>query len=220
VGCFVAIQSFCLYTAVASIPVALALLVFQTFPMLFMLLSWAAGKEKLRPSAPLAMAVALVGLALALDVRIEGFSQRWKEIGVGVLWSLGAAVSMTLVFYLNTHWLKGLDGRVRTLVMMTVAATLVLAGGAAAGKLALPADGIGWLGLVLLTALYGTAATWMFIVLPRLSGGSSSTVALNFEPIAVLGIAWLTLGQKVGPLQILGALIVVGAIAWLGLSKR
>ncbi len=219
VGVFVAIQSFCLYSAVARIPVALALLVFQTFPMLFMLLSWAAGKETPHASALLAMPLALAGLALALDVKIDGFAGRWEEIGAGVLWALGAAVSFTLVFFFNAHWLKALDGRTRTFFMMTVTAALVLSGGAAAGAIAWPADGAGWLALALLTVLYGSAITSLFVILPRLSG-AESTVALNFEPIAVLGIAWLALGQAVSPLQILGAFIVVGVIAWLGAAKR
>lgn len=219
VGVFVAIQSFCLYSAVARIPVALALLVFQTFPMLFMLLSWAAGKETPHASALLAMPLALAGLALALDVKIDGFAGRWEEIGAGVLWALGAAVSFTLVFFFNAHWLKALDGRTRTFFMMTVTAALVFSGGAAAGAIAWPADGAGWLALALLTVLYGSAITSLFVILPRL-GGAASTVALNFEPIAVLGIAWLALGQAVSPLQILGAFIVVGVIAWLGAAKR
>lgn len=218
VGVLVSVQSFCLYSAVARIPVALALLVFNVYPMLFMLTSWAAGKEKLHASTLLAMPIALAGLALALDVRIEGWTERWQELGAGVAWGLGAAVSFTLVLYLNAHWLKGLDGRVRTLLMMGVTALLVLAGGAATGALALPRDGAGWAGLVLLTALYGTAITSLFVVLPKI-GGASSTVALNFEPIAVLVIAWIALGQAVSPLQVVGALVVVGAIAWLGARR-
>ena len=76
-------------------------------------------------------------------------------------------------------------------------------------------------GLAALTLLYGTAITSLFIVLPRLgAGGTSSTVALNFEPIAVLAIAWVALGQAIAPLQVLGAFIVVGAIAWLSATKR
>jgi drug/metabolite transporter (DMT)-like permease len=220
VGGIVAVQSFCLYSAVARIPVALALLVFNLYPMLFMLLSAAAGKEKLRPNALAAMVLSLAGLALALNIRVEGFAGRWDEIGVGVLWALAAALSMMMVLYLNAHWLKALDGRLRTLIMMAVTATLVLAGGAAAGALALPIDPTGWTGLAALTLLYGTAITSLFIVLPRLGGGAASTVALNFEPIAVLAIAWLALGQSVTALQLLGAFVVVGAIAWLGAARR
>jgi len=55
---------------------------------------------------------------------------------------------------------------------------------------------------------------------PESSATASSTVALNFEPIAVLAIAWLVLGQAVSVLQVLGAFLVVGSIAWLGVSKR
>jgi len=222
IGVLVAIQSFCLYTAVSKIPVALALLVFQSFPLLYVLLSWSTGKEKPYAAAFFAIPVALVGLALALDVygKAGDFAGRWAEIGAGVGWALGAAVAFATVVFLNAHWLGKLDGRVRTFYMMSVTATLTLAGGAATGGLALPADGAGWAALVMLTLLYGTAITSLFTVLPRLGGGAASTIALNFEPIAALGMAWLVLGQSVAPLQLAGAFLVVGAIAWLTLAKR
>jgi drug/metabolite transporter (DMT)-like permease len=220
VGVLVAIQSYCLYSSVARIPVALALLVFNVYPFLFMLIAAATGKEKLRPRALVAMPVALGGLALVLDVRLEGWDDRWRELGEGVAWGLGAGVSFALVLFCNAHWLKAMDGRVRTLAMMVVTAAILLVLGAASGTMALPRDGTGWLGLALLTLLYGIAITSLFTVLPRVGGGAASTVALNFEPIAVLGIAWVVLGQSFRPLQVLGALVVVGAIAWLSLGKR
>ena len=221
VGCLVAVQSFCLYTAVSKIPVALALLVFQSFPLLYVLLSWVAGKERPPKVAFAAIPVALVGLALALDVygKAGDFSGRWAEIGSGATWAFGAAISFAIVVYLNAHWLAKLDGRVRTLYMMGVTAVLTLAGGAATHSLVMPADGAGWGALLMLTLLYGTAITSLFTVLPRLKG-ASSTIALNFEPIAALAIAWIVLGQAVAPLQILGAFIVVGAIAWLSTARR
>lgn len=221
VGVLVTIQSFCLYTAVTKIPVALALLVFQSFPMLYVFLSWAAGKDKPRSAVLLAIPVALIGLALALDVygKAGDMAGRWSEIGEGVGWAFGAAVCFALVVFLNAHWLGKLDGRVRTFYMMAVTAVLTLAGGAAANALALPVDGPGWIALAMLTLLYGTAITSLFVVLPRLGGGASSTIALNFEPIAALAIAWIVLGQAVTGVQLLGAFIVVGAIAWIGRAR-
>jgi drug/metabolite transporter (DMT)-like permease len=216
-GVLVAVQSYCLYSAVALIPAALALLVFQTCPMLFVLLSWAMGKEKPRPSAFAAMLLALAGLALALDIGIEQFSARWAELGAGATWAFGGAVSFAFVYYMNWHALKPLDGRLRTFVMTCVTALLVVAGGGAAGALALPDDGAGWLGLLFLTIFYCIAMSSLFYVLPHLS--AASTAALNFEPIALLGLAWLYLGQAVAPLQIVGAFLTVGAIAWLGVKK-
>jgi len=217
-GILVAIQSYCLYSAVALIPAALALLVFQTCPMLYVLLSWAMGKEAPRPQTFAAMLLALAGLALALDIDPQRLSARWAELGAGVSWAFAGAVSFAFVYYMNSHSLKSLDGRLRTFVMTAVTAVLVLAGGGAAQALSLPRDQAGWLGLAFLTIFYCIAMSSLFFVLPRLS--AASTAALNFEPIALLALAWMFLGQAVTPLQIAGAFVTVGAIVWLGVSKR
>jgi drug/metabolite transporter (DMT)-like permease len=36
----------------------------------------------------------------------------------------------------------------------------------------------------------------------------------------LLALAWIVLGQAVTPLQIAGAFLTVGAIAWLGMAKK
>jgi len=166
IGLLVALQSFCLYSAVAIIPVALALLAFNTFPMLYVLLSWAAGGEHPGRRAFVAMPMALAGLVLALDIlgTLEAMAGRWAEIGVGVAWALGSAASFASVLFLTTRHLKDVDGRVRTLLTMGTTAVVVGLGGAAAGTLALPADAAGWIGLALLTVLYGSAITAIFTV--------------------------------------------------------
>jgi len=221
VGVLIAVQSYCIYSAVARIPVALALLAFNTFPMMFTLISWAAGSERPARRALIAMPVALAGLALALDVsgRSGDIAGRWLEIGAGVGFALGAAVSFAAALFLTSRWLKEVDGRLRTLLTMSTVAVLLLAAGAVAGNLALPANPGGWLGLGLLMLFYGTAFTALFVLLPRLDALNNSA-ALNFEPIAVLFLAWPILGQSVAPLQILGALIVVGAVVALGTAKH
>ena len=213
IGVLVALQSFCLYSAVARIPVALALLAFNTFPMLLALMSWGSGAGRPTLRTLLAMPVALAGLALALDVfgRSGDFAGRWAEIGAGVGWALGAALSFALVLLLTGRWLKDMDGRLRTLLTMAVTAAVVGLAGAAMDAFSLPRNPQGWLGLALLTVFYGTAITALFVVLPRL-GAANYAVVLNIEPIAVLFLAWGILGQSVTALQLLGALIVIGAI--------
>lgn len=221
VGVLIAVQSYCIYSAVARIPVALALLAFNTFPMMFTLISWATGSERPARRALIAMPVALCGLALALDVsgRSGDIAGRWAEIGAGVGFALGAAVSFAAALYLTSRWLKEVDGRLRTLLTMSTVAVLLLVAGAFAGNLALPANPGAWLGLGLLMLFYGTAFTALFVLLPRLDALNNSA-ALNFEPIAVLFLAWPILGQSVAPLQIVGALVVVGAVVALGTAKH
>jgi drug/metabolite transporter (DMT)-like permease len=163
------------------------------------------------------MLLALAGLALALGLRTDQLAARWGEIGAGVLWAFASGASMTVVYYLNANALKPLDGRLRTCVMTAVAAVIVTAGGAAADALALPRDAAGWAGLASLTVFYCMAMTGLFLVLPRVP--STTTAALNLEPIVLLLLAWLFLGHTVTPLQIAGAFLTVGAIAWLGARK-
>jgi drug/metabolite transporter (DMT)-like permease len=221
IGLLVAVQSFCLYSAVAIIPVALALLAFNTFPMLFMLLSWAAGGDHPGRRAFVAMPLALFGLVLALDIlgTLEAMAGRWAQIGAGVSWALGAAASFACVLFLTTRHLKEVDGRMRTLLTMGATAVAVGGAGAAAGTLALPADAAGWMGLGLLTVLYGSAITAVFSVMPRI-GAASNTAALNFEPIAALILGWLVLGQAMAPRQVVGALIVIGAVIMIASRKH
>jgi drug/metabolite transporter (DMT)-like permease len=221
VGAILAVQSYCLYSAVARIPAALALLAFNTYPLIYALMSAASGMGKLSRGALVAMPVALFGLALALDVvgGADKVASRWGEIGAGASFSIAASLCFATVLFVSARWLHGVDGRVRSGVINAVVAALVLAVGAPAGLLALPADAPGWTGLALLTALYGTAITALFVLQPRL-GAATDIAALNFEPIAVLILGWAILGQSLEPRQIAGALVVIGAIVALGMAKR
>ena len=225
IGSLLAVQSYCIYSAVARIPVALALLAFNTHPLALALLSWATGGERPARRTLVAMPVALAGLALALDVwgksgaQLSAFAGRWTEIGAGVLWATGASLSFAAAMLLTAHKLGGMDGRLRSLLTMSVVAAVAIAGGAVAGDFALPADRTGWTALALLTVFYGTAITSLFVLLPKL-GAVNNMAVMNFEPIAVLGMAWLLLDQAVAPLQVLGAFVVVGAIVWMGAARR
>jgi drug/metabolite transporter (DMT)-like permease len=221
IGVVVAVQSYCIYAAVARLPVALALLTFNTYPLLFALMAWAAGMERPSRSAFAAMLAALFGLALALDIARSGgeLAVRWEEIGTGVAFATGSSLSFALVLFLNARWLHGVDGRVRSFLTMSSCGAVALAGAAATGTFVLPADATGWLGLSLLTLFYGSAITALFVFQPRMRSASDVAV-LNFEPVALLFLGWVILGQNLGPLQIAGAIIVIGSVVALGMAKR
>ena len=79
VGILIAAQSYCLYASVARLPVALALLTFNTFPIVIALLSWLSGGERPSRRTLFVMPVILTGLVLALDA--VGWIARGPEIG-------------------------------------------------------------------------------------------------------------------------------------------
>ena len=223
IGVLIAIQSLCLYSAVARLPVALALLVFNSFPLMTAL--WARVLYRHRPERALliAMPVILLGLVLALDVLGAasglGAAGQWREIGAGVAFALGASTTFGLALVLTQHEAGGLDGRLRTFATMAMVG--LLAGSAVAwrGGLALPVAPAGWWGLALLTLLYGTGITILFTVLPRLGVVGNSAV-MNVEPVFALVLAWLILDQHIAPVQVVGALVVVGAVIWLGTRRK
>ena len=223
IGVLIAIQSLCLYSAVARLPVALALLVFNSFPLMTAL--WARLLYRHRPERALliAMPVILLGLVLALDVLGAasglGAAGQWREIGAGVAFALGASTTFGLALVLTQHEAGGLDGRLRTFATMAMVALLAGAAVVWRGGLALPVAPAGWWGLALLTLLYGTGITILFTVLPRLGVVGNSAV-MNVEPVFALVLAWLILDQHIAPVQVVGALVVVGAVIWLGTRRK
>ncbi len=222
VGLLIAVQSVCLYSAVARLPVALALLAFNTYPLTTAL--WARLLYGHRPERAVlaAMPAMMVGLALALDVMGAasglGAARHWGEIGAGVAFALTASATFGLALVLTQHGTVGVDGRLRTFTSMATVG--VLAGGLALtqGGFQWPQAMPGWWGLAMLTFLYGTAFTIMFTVLPRLGVVGNSAI-MNVEPICALVLAWVLLGQAIAPMQLAGAAVVVATVMWLGLRK-
>ena len=223
IGLLIGVQSLCLYSAVARLPVALALLAFNTYPIWTALWAWALYRQRPERALVIAMPVILVGLALALDVFGAasglGASGQWSRIGAGVGFALAAAGTFGLALVITQHEAADVDGRVRTATTMVLAALVALGMVGAQGGFHLPQAAAGWGGLAALTFLYGTAFTIMFTVLPKLGVVGNSAI-MNVEPVFALVLAWLILGQVIAPVQVAGALVVVGAVMGMGLRKR
>ena len=223
IGLLITVQSVCLYSAVARLPVALALLAFNTYPLTTAL--WARILYGHRPERAvlLAMPVLLVGLALALDVFGAasglGAVQHWQHIGEGVAYALTASATFGLALVLTQHETVGVDGRLRTFSTMTVVGILALLTALSQEGLHLPTAPAGWWGLGALTLLYGTAFTLMFTVLPKMGVVGNSAI-MNVEPVFALVLAWAILGQSIAGMQLVGAGVVVATVMWLGLRQR
>jgi drug/metabolite transporter (DMT)-like permease len=222
VGLLIAVQSVCLYSAVARLPVALALLAFNTYPLTTAL--WARILYGHQPERAVlwAMPVMMAGLALALDVLGAasglGAARQWAEIGAGVAFALAASATFGLALVLTQHETVGVDGRLRTFTTMATVGVLAASVVLTQGGFQWPQAEPGWWGLALLTFLYGTAFTIMFTVLPKLGVVGNSAI-MNVEPIFALVLAWALLGQAIAPMQLLGAAVVVATVMWLGLRK-
>lgn len=231
VGCLVALQSLCLYSAVARVPVALALLVFNTMPVVYALLSWALGGKRPSGKSLLCMGLILLGLALALDVlaRLQtpaalagaapvGAS---ASFALGVGFAFAAAVLMGFALWLTENRLPHVPGVLRSLWTMSIVFVCMLVVGVGfagsallPGGMAWPHNAAGWWALAALVLCYGTAFSLWFIWMPRLDMARNAS-AMNIEPVAVILLAWLLLGQTLNAVQMMGALVVITGIVLL-----
>jgi drug/metabolite transporter (DMT)-like permease len=222
IGLLIGVQSLCLYAAVARLPVALALLAFNSYPLWTALWARLVYRHRPEPRVLRVMPVMLLGLALALDVLGAtsglGVAGQWGRIGTGVAFALAAAATFGMALVLTQHEAASLDGRLRTATTMAIAGAIALVAVASQGGLHLPQAAAGWWGLAALTLLYGTGFTIMFTVLPRLGVVGNSAI-MNIEPIFALVLAWAVLGQSMAATQVVGGLLVVATVMWLGLRR-
>ena len=223
IGLLIGIQSLCLYSAVARLPVALALLAFNTYPLWAAVWDRVLYQRRTEPAVLKAMPLLLIGLAMALDVFGAasglGAAGQWSLIGTGVAFALASSATFGLAMILTQREAGDVDGRLRTASTMAITGLIALAVVTAQGGFHLPQATPGWWGLAALTFLYGTAFTVMFTVLPKLGVAGNSAI-MNVEPVFALVLAWLILGQSIAAVQVAGALLVVGTVMVLGLRKR
>jgi drug/metabolite transporter (DMT)-like permease len=223
IGGLIAVQSVCLYSSVARLPVALALLAFNTYPLSTAFWARVLYKHQAEKAVLWSMPILLAGLALALDVLGAasglGAAEHWSQIGAGVAFALAASATFGLALVYTQHETTGLDGRVRTFSSMSIVGVLAVAAAMSQGGFHLPQAPAGWWGLGMLSFLYGTAFTILFTVLPKLGVVGNSAI-MNVEPVFALVLAWALLDQAIAPIQLVGAFLVVGTVMWLGLRKR
>jgi drug/metabolite transporter (DMT)-like permease len=223
-GCMIGVQSFCIYSAVARIPVGLALLVVNLSPVFLALFTYVLGGPAPTRRAVILMAGILCGLLIALDVPtiLAGQGQldeRWIE---GVLFSLAGAVVFGGAMWISENRLSRMAGTVRSMMTMALVftvAALVSAANVVPGGLTTPATAAGWSALSFLVLLYGAAFSTLFIFMPSLDIARNAPV-LNVEPVAGLLFGWLILDQQLSALQLVGGGMVIAGIVLLAYRRQ
>ncbi|NQD96307.1 DMT family transporter, partial [Pseudomonas sp. CrR25] len=223
-GLLIATQSLCLYSAVARIPVALALLAANTFPIILALLTWVLGGPPPTRRTAWLMGLILFGLLFALDVpaRLSASSDAGPEWLLGIGLALCAACAFASALWVTEHKLSSLRGSLRSMLTMLVVFISALLAGASdllPNGVAQPTAQVGWIALGVLALLYGTGFTLLFVCMPRLDMARNAPV-MNIEPVATLLLGWLILGQTLSPMQMVGGGIVVGGIVLLTYRRK
>jgi drug/metabolite transporter (DMT)-like permease len=219
-GLLIAIQSVCLYSAIQLIPVAMALLLVNTWPMMFILVSWATGKRQPNLAIFIILTIILIGLFFVLD--LGSFVKMSADWLIGISLGLFSAMILMLVMWIIEYNVPSIPGAVRssyTMVGMIVSMCIVGAFGFFPNGLSMPDNSNGWYGLLGLSIFYGIAFTLLFVLAAKLDMGRNSPI-LNFEPVASLFLGYIFLGQFLTAPQLIGGAIVVSGIVAIGVMKK
>ncbi|MFQ1003086.1 EamA family transporter [Modestobacter sp. SSW1-42] len=220
----VALPQLAYFVAVTRLSVGVALLLEYCGVLLVVLWTWARLGQRPSRVTGAGMVVAVVGLVLVLDV-VSGA----RIDPVGVLWGLLAAVGLASYFILSAATEDGLPPLASAWAGLAAGA-LVLGAAALVGLVpwrtaTTDVEFAGWstswlvpiLGLGLLAAAIAYATG--IAAVRRLGSRTSSFVGLSEVLFAVLA-AWLALGQRPGPVQLVGGIVVLGGIVLVRLGER
>ncbi len=199
-----ATQAACYFGALQRIGAGLAALLLYLFPALVVVLAAVLLGERARPAALVCVAAATCGTVLTVGPVRSG------QV-TGVLLGIGAAASYALYVVASSRFAAG-TGHVATAAVVLSASALVYDVVAVATHAPLPHRPVAWLA-VLGVALLGTAVavTAFFAALERL-GPSDASVVSTVEPVVSILVAAAVLGERLGPLQLAGGVLVLLAV--------
>ena len=204
-GFVTALYTWALLRSFNALPFALAVLTFYLFPLIAAILVAVLGWAKFIWRTGAAIALALIGLALALDVRGGNL-----DAG-GIALALLAAVGLAVVIAVSSRMFGGGDARPLTFYMAAGACALLLVIAAASGELALPQTGAGWIAFTASSVVYGFAMIAFFIAVSMI--GPVRTSLLSYaDAVISAGLGVAVLGQALTLVQVTGIALVIVAL--------
>lgn len=204
-GALLALSTLALNKALEIIPVAIAILIYYTYPLLTSIASWVTGAERFSARVAIALTLAFSGIALTLHVKDESLDI------TGLTYAIAASGGWGLLMYLTGRSFHGGDSRPRTLHMMLSAAVLLIATCALTGDVSVPAALRGWIGFAAVPFLYGVAIVGTMAAVGAI-GAVKTSFYMNFEPVATIFFSALILDQHMSPIQLAGAALVIVAL--------
>ena len=202
IGAFFAL----LFVTAERLPGGVAAVLTASQALLVVVLSGPVLGQRVGTRQAVAAVVGVAGIALVVVTPTARLDT------AGVLAGLGAAVATASGIVLTRRWGRPVD-------LLTFTGWQLVAGGAVLLPLLLAVEGLpgplpvrSWLGLAWL-AIPGSAvayALW-FDGIAHLRAVAVSSLAL-LAPVTAAALGWLVLGQRLGPVQLAGAVLTLGAV--------
>ena len=202
------------FVAMQWIEASLAVIIAASLPLIVALLDWLVRGQRVAPLGILGLILGMAGVGLIMGTRVQGGADPW-----GVVLCIGGATALAVA----TMSVRGASGG-GNLLMIVGLQMLVgsLALGLAGAVLERPV--VNWTPQLIAAFAYqilipGLAATLLWF---RLVGRIGATRASTFHflnPFFGVSIAAILLGETIGPLDLLGVVVVMVGILAVQLSR-
>lgn len=212
-----------MFNAFDRITIALALVLFYTYPAMVAVVGVATGRERLTGVRLAALALASAGVVLVLAGGLDAGPGIDVDL-LGVLLALGAAGCETVFVVVSRHGYPGVGSDVATLVILvgTMFGALAIAvPGGVAPQLEAPVRSLDPWPIILVAGVLGAALpSMLFLSAIRRIGGIRTGILMLFEPVVGVTLAALLLGESMGVPQLIGGALVLGAAVLLQVSAE
>ncbi len=211
-----------IFAAFSRVTIAIALLGLYTYPAMVTAVAVALGRERPSPLVVLALFLALGGMAVVVAGSIDASAGLVVD-PVGVALALVAAACQTAFVTISRDGYRGIseDRAIAVILGGTSVACVVIAltaGGFAAFTVPFARPGV--LPNLIVSGTLGAAIPSLFFLgAIRLIGGMRTGILMLFEPVVAVSLAAMLLGEALRPIQILGAVGVLGAALLLRRSQ-
>lgn len=201
-----------LFVAINSIPIAVALLTFYTYPVLLALYGRLTGSEPIGPVKVMALVLGLVGLALVVTASGGSSARGLDPLGLALAILAAVTGAAWVVFSKALHEVPAEQAMATSLVatVFTIGGLMLATGQAAA--IVYPI----WhletlLAIAALSIMSGAVAAVIFTRGVRLVSRVRAGVLGLIEPILGTVAAAVVLGQVLAPIQVVGGALVLAA---------
>jgi drug/metabolite transporter (DMT)-like permease len=208
-------QSGLFFLAIQRLDVSLVALLLYTYPAFVTVAALVLGRAAFSLRTLAALTVASVGLVLVLLAAGTGAF----DIG-GALLALAASVTYTTYILISDRIIGAVDPFALAALVLTGATASFAVAGLATGSLDLRLSGEAWLWLVLIALVSTVVAVSAFFAGLKRVGPSEAAILSTFEPVVTVALAFVVLGERMSPAQLLGGALVLGAVVLLQLRPR
>jgi drug/metabolite transporter (DMT)-like permease len=205
-----------IFTAFERIPIALALMLFYTYPAGVVVAEILLGRERVTPFRVLALGLSSLGVVLVLAGGLNASDSGSLDV-LGVFLGLVAAASQVVFVTVSRHGYRSVPADAATLVILSTSAVgasmLAMAVGQADGLVAPLQSREPWPSLLLAGVAAAGVSSLLFLTAIRKIGGTRTGILMLWEPVVGVILAALWLGEALAPLQLAGgALVLAGAV--------